>query len=684
MSSNIALSRTRSLRRPDTTTTAGRGGGGGSTSPSRLPMKPPARSATITSTVGAGTRSATRALASAMTGSATASSRTRAATTTTTTTSTQIGGATATTRRRASPTESIASNTSSGTSQSTATAGTTKTKSARALGRAPSTRYAAPSGSSTASGSTTTTATGGARPRSSSGAVISSVAQSRVTAVGGSSRGGLGHARAKSSATALTSATTLRPVVVGGGATKTTAGLHHGLGPPASVTAASRLASATTTTSSRVATRSQQYVPGSNTSRVASHGRTESAASASSSSLVSTSAPGGASSAPSTTSSQPQQQRPAFNTHQQHYSPLKSHAPKPLTSTFLAPPSPSKLPANVAISAETSRLQTELLQLSLLHRDAGPVRDEWAASARAKLESRFDDVSLENRQLAELERREAEGHNIAALLRWADSAADTAGGVAGEEGLSLEDKIQALDQVLAGVWALSGGEQYARVTAAFEAWAEQVADVLVAQRGGAAEDLLDASDEVLFVSELDPAGWKNESAALARRLDGWRRSLRGLGRVPAAPAAAKMQAQTSPPARSTKSKPSTSSLRQQQQHQKTKPSSHRLHDPETGKSSGSTAQQQQQQQQGEAASSGGDASGLERIIAGCETMVGDMLAELALMEQIERDALQAESDWILRVNREFRGGDHDDHPPPRDVIATPSASGADAVPLWKM
>ncbi|KXJ94435.1 hypothetical protein Micbo1qcDRAFT_193606 [Microdochium bolleyi] len=196
-----------------------------------------------------------------------------------------------------------------------------------------------------------------------------------------------------------------------------------------------------------------------------------------------------------------------------HYSPLKSHAPKPLTSTFLAPPSPSKLPANVAISAETSRLQTELLQLSLLHRDAGIVREEWAASAREKLGRRFGEVARENKELAQLERRDAEGHNIAALLRWTEEhAGHESDGRA--QALSLEDKIQTLDQVLSGIWALSGGEQYARVTAAFEVWAEHVADILVAQRRGAAEDLLDESDEVLFVSELDAEGWKNECPGL--------------------------------------------------------------------------------------------------------------------------------------------------------------------------
>ncbi|KAH7037856.1 uncharacterized protein B0I36DRAFT_359495 [Microdochium trichocladiopsis] len=385
---------------------------------------------------------------------------------------------------------------------------------------------------------------------------------------------------------------------------------------------------------------------------------------------------------------QQQQQRPAFNTNQQHYSPLKSHAPKPLTATFLAPPSPSKLPANVAISAETSRLQTELLQLSLMHRDAAAVSAEWSASARSKLGARFEDVARESRQLTQLEQREAEGHNIAALLRWcdADADADADGERLGGQAMALEDKIQTLDQVLGGIWSLSGGEQYARLTREFEDWAEQVADILAAQRKGAAEDLLDDSDEVLFVSELDTSGWKSDCPGLVRKLQSWRRMLRDLGRVPllsaaASPADASLgtREENGRPAAATAARPQRGAGEPSKQHSRTQSQHH-------ARQQSQSQQQQPEQRQQQTLSS------LERILADCETLVNDMLAELTLMEAIERDALQAENDWILRVNRDLRGsgsgshyhGDEGAVGSAYDVIATPSATGRDAVPLWKM
>lgn len=217
--------------------------------------------------------------------------------------------------------------------------------------------------------------------------------------------------------------------------------------------------------------------------------------------------------------------RPAFNTNQQHYSPLKSHAPKPLTSTFLAPPSPSKLPSNVAMSAETSRLQTELLQLSLLHREAGAVTRAWHASARRKLRARFGEAAAEHERICARERDGVEARNVAALLRWGG------GNSGGGGGMGLEDKLQALDQVLDGVWAMSEPEgRYGRVAEAFEAWAGRMADVMAKRRSGRADDLV-RGGEVLFVSDLD-ARWKDECAGLVRKLEAWCLMLHEMGPAP--------------------------------------------------------------------------------------------------------------------------------------------------------
>ncbi|KAI8677078.1 hypothetical protein LRP88_09899 [Fusarium phalaenopsidis] len=265
--------------------------------------------------------------------------------------------------------------------------------------------------------------------------------------------------------------------------------------------------------------------------------------------------------------------RPAFTTLQQHYSPAKSSAPKPLTSTFLAPPSPSKLPANVAASAETSRLQTELLQLHLLHKDATAVDTAWRASAERKLGERFSKLAVASKQADDRERAEVERENVLVLRNWAI-------------GGGLEERIQTLDAVVNGVWTLGEpGGRYARVVRRFERWVDRMCEIEEARREGGA--LLQES-EVLFIGELETA-WKEEYTGLVRRLETLGRQLEELG-----------------------------------------------HFPEETDNGDKTAER----------------SSLQRMVEGSRAMVEGMLAELAVMEDIERDALAREDDWIERMNRE--------------------------------
>ncbi|KAJ9154919.1 Aga1 a-agglutinin anchor subunit [Pleurostoma richardsiae] len=287
-----------------------------------------------------------------------------------------------------------------------------------------------------------------------------------------------------------------------------------------------------------------------------------------------------------------------------HYSPARSLAPKPLTATFLAPPSPSKLPANVAASAETARLQAQLLQLHLLHRGAPAVDAAWRASAQRALRGRFVALAADSADLAAEERSLAERENAAAMRAWG--------------GGQLEEKVQALDGVLSGLWSL--GEpvgKYARVVRRFERWLDRTVDVVEARRrwegggaGAGATELLptrgedgaageEGELEALFVGELG-AQWKEECAGLARKLDGWRRQLWELG-----------------------------------------PAEDETIAPEEGAA--------------DTIGAGRGPSSLARILHGCAALVADMLAELGAMEQIERDAVAQETEWVRRMSREEDG-----------------------------
>ncbi|KAF8864158.1 hypothetical protein BDZ45DRAFT_582504 [Acephala macrosclerotiorum] len=212
----------------------------------------------------------------------------------------------------------------------------------------------------------------------------------------------------------------------------------------------------------------------------------------------------------------PQLRRPAFSTLQQHFSPAKSLAPKPHPAAFLAPPSPSKLPSNIAISAETAKLQNELLQLHLLHKDAARVEQEWKASAKRKLSARFQSVVDRNDELVALEVQETGKINATALRSWRDQ---------GTPGWGLDEKVQVLGEVISSVWNLGdSGGRYARIVRRFERWLRRTQEILDAREHD--EAMID--DDIVFLEELDPS-WKDDCLVVGRKLELWRDQMRELG-----------------------------------------------------------------------------------------------------------------------------------------------------------
>lgn len=161
------------------------------------------------------------------------------------------------------------------------------------------------------------------------------------------------------------------------------------------------------------------------------------------------------------------------------------------------------------------------------------------------------------------------------------------------DGEELEARIQALDGILSGLWSLGeSGGRYARVVRQFEKWFDAMVVAVKARGRAGGVGALTDGNEVAFIRELDPA-WKEEASLLTRKLDGWRRQL------------ARLQVDS------------------------TVLDSHSI--------------------EGEDQQSG---SSLARILAGCQAQTYDMLAELDLMEQIERDAISQEAAWIKRMNRD--------------------------------
>lgn len=208
-----------------------------------------------------------------------------------------------------------------------------------------------------------------------------------------------------------------------------------------------------------------------------------------------------------------------------------------------------------------------------MHRDAPAVDAAWRASAERKLGEQFSNLAAASKQIDDKERAEIEKENVLALRKWA-------------VGGGLEERIQVLDSIMSGLWALEEpGGRYARVVRRFERWVERMCEIEEARREGGA--LLQESD-VLFISELDSA-WKDECAGLVRRLDTLKQQLDQLGEFPT-----------------------------------------------------------DDQEEADAK----ERSSLQRMLEGSRELVQGMLTELSVMEDIERDALAREEEWIERMNRD--------------------------------
>lgn len=126
-----------------------------------------------------------------------------------------------------------------------------------------------------------------------------------------------------------------------------------------------------------------------------------------------------------------------------------------------------------------------------------------------------------------------------ALKAWAENATP---------GWGLEEKIQALDQVLGGAWMLSEpGGRYARVVKRFERWLESARAImeareLQAQHRGSTDG--DAAAESMFISPLD-LEWKSELRALSRKLEQWRNQLLSFGDAPASSTSSSLSQESS-------------------------------------------------------------------------------------------------------------------------------------------
>ena len=93
--------------------------------------------------------------------------------------------------------------------------------------------------------------------------------------------------------------------------------------------------------------------------------------------------------------------------------------------------------------------------------------------------------------------------------------------------MGFEDRIQILDEAIAGLWNLSDpGGKYSRVVRRFEKWMQGVMEVQDRIEKG---DLLD-DGEVVFVEELENQ-WRDELRSQSRKVENLKDKLDDLGEV---------------------------------------------------------------------------------------------------------------------------------------------------------
>jgi len=204
--------------------------------------------------------------------------------------------------------------------------------------------------------------------------------------------------------------------------------------------------------------------------------------------------------------------RPAFTTLQQHYTPKK---PTKASTLSIIAASPTKLAKTHILSSDMIRLQTELLQLHLLHRTSAETQRQWEDSAESMLHHQYDGVVEGYRVLRFKQSKAQERIDLQALREWE----------AGHESRSFSEKVGLLSRTLQDLGNIdSAGGKFAQVVTSFERW-------LVMSEGakelGKRRNFSDAKGTE-FLESLGE-GWRADVVALEMRVGSRALDLKRLG-----------------------------------------------------------------------------------------------------------------------------------------------------------
>ncbi|KAL1988094.1 hypothetical protein VTN96DRAFT_1125 [Rasamsonia emersonii] len=213
-------------------------------------------------------------------------------------------------------------------------------------------------------------------------------------------------------------------------------------------------------------------------------------------------------------------QRPPFTTYQQHFSPKKESKPPTLANLSSRSAESEDAGSIPASRPDVAALQTEYLQLCLLHSSLSQKNAEWRANSEKELRKKYDSVAGRYRVLLAEERDAQRLLNIQALHHWSANA---------QRHGSCRDfaaQIQTLSRVIQEVMDLSEphGGRYTKAVRIFEDWLERVVQIRNSRRRSKIDTL---ADEPEFIHPLDRE-WKEEVNALGAKVELCLRELQNL------------------------------------------------------------------------------------------------------------------------------------------------------------
>ncbi|KAL4947532.1 hypothetical protein BDW69DRAFT_178225 [Aspergillus filifer] len=208
--------------------------------------------------------------------------------------------------------------------------------------------------------------------------------------------------------------------------------------------------------------------------------------------------------------------RNQFSTYQQQFSPKKTTNTSTPTPTTSAPPEQvsSLIPSSWP---EIAALQTELLQLCLLHQSGLQRNEQWESEAKAQLRSKYNSVAGDYRAILNDEKKSQRKLNGQALQCWLKNSREHKG----QHGLG--EQVRILSQIAQEVYDVSDahGGRYTLAILEFESWLQRVERIQSARRlvvGQEGEDFIDTIHR----------NWKEETNALIMKLELVQRQLQSL------------------------------------------------------------------------------------------------------------------------------------------------------------